>query len=130
MTDFHDMQHFGNGKDGKIAGDCYRACLATITRLQPEQLRHYAQDCPDSWWPESQKDVKHLTGLQLECFVTGSIPPENEGLLAIGVGKSPRGDWKHAVVIDPVTLRVVHDPHPSRAGIDGPIIEIYALVVE
>jgi len=30
-------------------------------------------------------------------------------------GKSPRGDFLHSVVADGLTI--IHDPHPSRAGI-------------
>jgi hypothetical protein len=37
----------------------------------------------------------------------------------IATGKSPRSDQVHAVVA--LDGRIVHDPHPSRAGLDGAI---------
>lgn len=32
-------------------------------------------------------------------------------------GASPRGEWDHCVVVDLLTGKIGHDPHPSRAGI-------------
>lgn len=47
----------------------------------------------------------------------------------IGFGKSPRGDWLHAVACrarddfptEGPWAEIVHDPHPDHAGIDGPM---------
>lgn len=50
------------------------------------------------------------------------IKPKDGTLVAwgqgyyIGGGKSPRGDFDHAVVM--CSGGIVHDPHPSRAGIE------------
>jgi len=38
---------------------------------------------------------------------------------ALGGGKSPRGHFDHSVVV--FDGQLVHDPHPSRGGLDGPI---------
>ena len=37
---------------------------------------------------------------------------------ALGAGPSPRGNFRHVVVLDTETGRTVHDPHPSRSGLD------------
>jgi hypothetical protein len=42
--------------------------------------------------------------------------------LCIGTGRSPRGPWDHATVWDTgdwTSREMVHDPHPSGAGLNG-----------
>ena len=36
---------------------------------------------------------------------------------ALGAGPSPRGPFRHVVVLDPKTGAMIHDPHPSGAGV-------------
>lgn len=70
---------------------------------------------------------------QLRCRGSAEIPWG----LCIGSGKSPRGDWQHAVVMRAFAdwkpggpwAEIVHDPHPSRAGLDGPTLTYQCFVL-
>lgn len=113
---------FGNNE-----GNCWAACLATILEMPLESI-------PDFRGPE-QFDAtlawlwgRKMTMVELN-FRPRIKPPlwfERFGLkgtgLAIAGGKSPRGDFDHAIVIavDHVAQKVefVHDPHPSGAWLE------------
>lgn len=45
-----------------------------------------------------------------------------EGVFCLATGKSPRGEWCHSVVgrmVGGFNFELLHDPHPSGAGLDG-----------
>lgn len=46
----------------------------------------------------------------------------------IASGPSPRGDWLHSVLADPWTGSLIHDPHPSDAGLAGDPVDLILLV--
>ena len=98
--------------DGRAeAGDCLRACVASVIELPLESVPHFAQyrqpaDSHLWWWA--------LVGF---CFAHGwDVTYETEApeAIAIASGKSVRGHG-HVVVVDNGLL--VHDPHPSGDGL-------------
>lgn len=108
-----------------VRGDCFRACIASILELPIEDVPHFVAIEHD-WWGETQKWF-HARGLSaLWMNLSSELCPLvhwADAHYCILSGKSPRGDFKHAVVgqIDPGGwgFKVVHDPHPSGAGIAG-----------
>ena len=98
-------------RDGR--GDCLRACVASILELD-------LHDVPDfglfGWnWMQA-----------LVCYadIDIEVPHETSGYWIAG-GMSARG-VRHSVVF--LGGEMAHDPHPSRAGLCGPIES--ALVVK
>lgn len=89
-------------------GDCLRACVASILELP-------AASVPDfglfAWnW---------MQALVCFCSVQPIVPYEVDAPdVWIALGKSKRGIG-HAVVYRGTTM--AHDPHPSRAGLQGDI---------
>lgn len=121
-----DQTNFGPGP-----GSCTSACIASL--LERDLSRTPSFSGPD-WWDEWQEWLSHL-GLHLEATWTdgrvhlGQLPCEG---YAIAVGLSPRGGVNeagrpiyHAVIFE--GRRMVHDPHPSRDGIED-IAEFWQLV--
>lgn len=114
---------------GVSQGDCWRACVAGLLGLEAFEVPHFAE-LGDEWWDASVAFVEEtLPGLTLRGeyppifpFYAGAHPP-----VVILVGTSPR-NVPHAVLADPVTGQIVHDPHPSRAGLLGEPDGVYALL--
>lgn len=103
----------GHTIDG-TPGDCLRASVATVLRLPYDDVPHFAM-FRRTWWETMRLHAQRF-GLDWACVVdlsTTKIPP---GESVIACGPSPRGPFWHAVVADR-TGRVIHDPHPSRAGL-------------
>jgi hypothetical protein len=102
-------------------GDCFNACVSSILDIPLEQIDYYRSD--DTWYADFQN---WLAPRGLAYVEIGNVMPTPFyrfplPVLAIGGGPSPRGvEGGHACVIE---LRgwqkvVVHDPHPSGAGIE------------
>jgi hypothetical protein len=95
---------------GAPMGNCLPACVASLLHLELVQVPHFGADgwldalrawlAPRGFWPA-----------YCELTPDGWRP---EGLYILA-GKSPRGSYLHAVVAE--GSRIVHDPHPSRAGL-------------
>jgi hypothetical protein len=116
----YTQQHTAEPDDGHTAdgtpGDCLRAAVATVLQEDPANLRHYAQFA--SWWDAMRFDARTKFGLDWsyttpDLLETWTLRPE---VLMIASGASPRGPFQHVVVVDQ-ELEMVHDPHPSRAGV-------------
>jgi len=121
-----DQDVFGNGQDGTRPGNCWQACVASLLEFPLSKVPHFAELYPTSWWPETQDFVATETGLRIECFMPDART--DEGGFMIASGQSPRGDFLHAVVINGFTGEIVHDPHPSRAGVVGEFIDKFGFV--
>ena len=120
------LQTLFGGPDGPIdqIGNCFAACLATLLDLDLVDVPHFVQIHRD----DNERNaamLKWLTarGFSLICYEYAPWVHQYFGVGAQVIlgGKSPRGDWNHAVVgeIRAEGWRLLHDPHPSRDGLDG-----------
>lgn len=111
-------------------GNCYPACLASlIGTVELEDIPNFfASDEPvlDQW--NAVTDWLHSKGLSQMTFNWSEfkehLPNYRRTLkdsLLVFSGKSPRGDYSHAVVgrLTDTGWELVHDPHPSDQGIVG-----------
>jgi len=107
-------QEWLTGNPDKVPGDCVRACVASILELDRDLVPHFVRD-QNSHWGSALDDWCDARGIELVHF---------EGQRAFDfpmmwTGTSPRNSsMRHAVVGFGATL--MHDPHPSRAGLVGP----------
>ena len=113
---------------GARPGDCLRAAMATITDRALLEVPHFVETpgTIEDFWNEVRGYVQRVTAgtHAIYCFDADEWlawgKPAQVGALKHAVvltGPSPRGAFAHAVVADPVTLEVIHDPHPSRSGV-------------
>lgn len=126
--------------------DCMRACVASIFELplesvpffgeaairdikdrnnmtEDERSRAALQQADDfaAWLSSMGLCVEYVSDPEA-CKKRGGNPVKLPWGLCIGDGKSPRGNWAHATVwdcADGTSGTLVHDPHPSGAGLDG-----------
>jgi hypothetical protein len=99
---------------GDVPGNCFQAALAGVLGVSLDAVPHFPLLGIHHWmhacvaWLEAEHDL-----------ITNTRPDESLGnvrLLHIINGQSPRG-YSHAVIGDTTTGEMVHDPHPSRAGL-------------
>jgi hypothetical protein len=109
------------------------ACLTNQT--SPADVPHFAELYPepgDAWWTASVEWVEEaIPGWTLRCY--DPVWPLYGGLYGvpeyvIGSGPSPRGDFLHSILVRSGDGAPVWDPHPSRAGLAGPVVDVVALV--
>lgn len=116
---FHDQTRTG-GPDSPASerGNCDKTCLATLIGCDPAEIPDYQTLDGPAWWQERDRFL-HARGFHVFAY-DGLIGVP--GGLCIAVGKSPRGDWHHSVIacVTGETVEFLHDPHPSRAFLDGP----------
>jgi len=99
-------------------GDCLRACVASVLDLPSDEVPDFVGEHGPRWFTALQTWLGHLgkhvayisTASSLSSIAT--VYPYD--LFWIAVGDGPRGR-RHAVVCQ--SNRVVHDPHPSRSGL-------------
>lgn len=134
--------------------DCLRTCIASIFQVPYEDVPPFTSD----WGPDEEMRGGKSRGWAQECEMNewlgrrglGFIRLPNPWLalergkqgamlpwgICIAEGKSPRGQWDHAVVADArgcggmVHALIVHDPHPSRAGLAGDPESFVCFVVD
>jgi hypothetical protein len=100
-------------------GDCLRACVASLLELPANRVPHFAED--DDWWGFLAGWCR-ARGLAADLVSTDAVTatPAAFPHHVIATGPSPRGDWAHCVVVDTtIGGLMVHDPHPSAAGLAG-----------
>lgn len=114
----------GDGKNGNPVGNCWQACVASLLDLPLDQVPHFALESGEDWYRDTSLFVIKHTGFELACFVPG-FPHTKTGGYVIGSGLSPRGAFNHSVILDGFTGELVHDPHISRAGLSGPVIDVF-----
>jgi hypothetical protein len=123
---------------GARPGDCLRAAMATITDRALLEVPHFVETpgTIQDFWDEVRGYVERVTlgTHMIECYdaadwLAWNKPAQVRAMkyAVILTGPSPRGAFSHAVVADPVTLEVIHDPHPTRAGILS-AGQVYALL--
>ena len=107
-----DQQHI----DPKT-GDCFATCVASLLDLPRDEVPNFMLAGPgEEWWMELQR---WLGNRGLQCAVTKVEVRRPETGYWIGSGRSPRGNYHHAVIM--LGDDIAHDPHPSRDGLDGPV---------
>ena len=118
----------GHDENG-VAGDCWRTVLACILdKDDPREVPHFLEEEGEedaAWWHAS---VEWMNAQGYHLIYLGEFPlidevhawwDEYKPLLhgVIVGGPSPRGPFNHVVVGSVAPVDVVHDPHPSRAGL-------------
>lgn len=111
-------------------GDCFRCCIASLLDLDALQVPHFLEtgmlnqaqlntflgDLGLAYIEVGWNDTsyKQWLGFQAEQADTP--------IFTVITGKSPRGRFNHSVVAR--NGKTVHDPHPSMAGLDGPLVDV------
>lgn len=107
QTSFHDPPD--------ELGNCFRACVASLLEVKVDELPRFEKwmfENPKAWerifssWLDNSRFSLELrwSSNPLSCHT-------------IAFGPSPRSDDNHCVVSKDGDI--VHDPHPSRDGLDG-----------
>jgi hypothetical protein len=109
----------GHDADGN-PGDCLRTAVACLLEVSYRAVPHFAQHV--GWW-DCMRRWARGRGVDVACIpvVDGSVrygfeDPPPASLRMLGCGPSPRGPFWHVVLVD-LDLHLVHDPHPSDAGL-------------
>jgi hypothetical protein len=102
-----------------VAGNCLQAAVASIYELPIEAVPHFAQF--EREWGTAF--FLYLKSRGFDCIKLHGPPTGGEIVLAFG--RSPRGDFAHAVVWRDDAM--IHDPHPSGDGLDGDPEEYWAI---
>jgi len=103
---------------GHPGGNCFSACVASLLEIQIGEVPYLMEDRD---WFQGFIEWLRPRGLWAVTFsVANGWRPD--GYVILG-GQSPRGS--HAVV--GLGLEVVHDPHPSRAGLT--VIEDATIII-
>jgi len=105
------MKPVDQTKFGK-EGNCLQACIASIFKLPLDEVPDFAKIGGDeNWWKELNKFLLPYGLYHLEVQNISECPIVGYQLI---YGRTVRG--KHAVVGS--NGEMVHDPHPSRSGLD------------
>lgn len=119
-------QEFTLGDGSGRLGDCLRAAVASSLGLPAADVPHFVEH--DDWFGTATS-FAHEHGYRLVWDNEATIPVQRDVLdPVIAIGMSPRGVF-HAVLVDAQTGALVHDPHPSRAGLSQPPTALMLLVL-
>lgn len=105
--------------EADVHSNCLEACIATIMDVPLEFVPHLnGKNQPGPHWSAALNEW--LAQWDWAYLEVGSLPPSdykalNINLYHVIVGPSVRDEEFHAVVGR--NGRMVHDPHPSRAGL-------------
>lgn len=94
-------------------GDCLMASVASILEVPLAELPVLGDEHDDGSWFTVLTDACHKHGHTV--VYTENLPAYRPSGYHLACGPSPRGNGGHCVVA--LHGEVVHDPHPSRAGI-------------
>lgn len=106
---------------GMPEGNCFAACVATIFELPIEAVPHF-MDRGDAWYPAFRAWAMENLGHEPVCFPCREDSLRTLDAPCIVSGPASRG-FDHATVWQRGQL--VHDPHPSRAG----LLEVHDAIV-
>jgi hypothetical protein len=119
-TAFADQEYLHDPVAGTV-GDCWRAGIASI----PHFVRDYPsrdEDTTVRWFDETCRWLTEHHGVTALYYdQPEATRAENRAEVSafphiLIDGRSPR-DVAHVVVGDATTGRILHDPHPTRAGL-------------
>lgn len=102
---------------GDPGGNCFEACIASITGIELERIPHFLGE---GWFEDYVAWLRHA-GWNAVWWDAGAggIPPG----FAIASGPGPRG-VRHSVVS--LDGELAHDPHPSNASLES--VDMWTLV--
>lgn len=104
--------------EGRL-GNCFQAALAGVLGVRLHQVPHFMLLGQTHWmscawaWLEFEYSLK--MSINKDEYVEDGYTSLQR---CIARGFSPRGIF-HACVADTDTGQILHDPHPSRAGLVG-----------
>ena len=101
-------------------GNCFAACVASILEIPITEVRHFTDGESLHWREEINEWLAERGLFFIDVSLNGDIRDELVRFWGyhLILGESPRrGDIRHAVV--GYKGEIVHDPHPSRAGLAG-----------
>jgi hypothetical protein len=109
-------------------GNCFQACVASITDTPLEEVPHFCDGENENWWSDTKKwcEQNGLVVVNFEWNI--NLLPTLEAIddHYIVSGPSPRGNWLHSVV--GYKGKCVHDPHPDDAMLAGDPVDIMLIV--
>lgn len=115
IDNFADQEFLSDPEKGTV-GDCWRACIANALSMPIADVPHFVRDHDTDYVEATQEWLEHKGELPL-VFCPPTFPIVDIHLrFAILLGRSPR-NVQHAVLVDATTGEIIHDPHPSRAGL-------------
>lgn len=109
---------------GKQNGDCWRACLASILECEIDDFPYESGLDTNYAWSIYHNLVCrvleqkgwHWMGYEIHNIDLGLLDSKDTDGHIIAVGKSPRGEFSHAIVWK---NGIAHDPHPDKTGINN-----------
>lgn len=111
-------------EDAVVKGNCLQAAVASIYELPLAAVPHFIQF---EKWGEALALYVEGRGNILRLIKPPAFAPR-PARVVMAFGKSPRGNFDHAVVWQDGVI--VHDPHPSRDGLDGEPYEFWDILAE
>jgi D-glycero-D-manno-heptose 1,7-bisphosphate phosphatase len=110
-------------KFGMPEGNCFSACIASILHLPLADVPPFCKY--EDWWERLTAWLKDRGFYPMIVRYNQEWAPQGFHILS---GKSPRGDFQHSVVAH--GAEIVHDPHPSRAGIETRVDQIFIVPID
>jgi hypothetical protein len=114
---------------GPNRGNCYSACFAMLLELDIDQVPCFVRDHRGRWMEAAQAWLGERGLMSLMINMPKEIQSGEDlrflplpECLCIATGRSPRGEFAHAVVgriVDGYNFKMIHDPHPDGRGIVG-----------
>lgn len=108
-----DMFYDPDAAPGEQRGNCWSACIASLLELPLHDVPNFVQvhvDGGENWWAHT---IRFLDDRGYGLW--SAEPDEDDYVIATGVSPRGNGNVHHAVINRGGTM--VHDPHPSRAGL-------------
>lgn len=98
---------------GDMKGNCFAACIASLLELELATVPNFCVDHHSRWWDvlNDWLEPRGFVAIMLE----GAEMQHYRSAYVIASGPSPREGVSHSVLYRNGEL--VHDPHPSRAGL-------------
>lgn len=115
---------FGDGREGRPAGNCHAACIASILELPIENVPNFAALSDEEFEPRRAKWLREQGFAVLSLSTEGGTEETVEAVRTavsqlgyhIKSGMGPRG-VRHSVV--GYGDQIVHDPFPGGGGVEA-----------
>jgi len=106
---YQEQTMFGDGSDGKEAGNCFAACIAAILELPIDEVPNFVDS--DNSWNNVQEFLKPFGYSLIKIYIQeGNFSCAHSGF-SIAFGPADRG-YNHCVVCYGGTS--IMDPHPAN----------------